>query len=94
MYLFGSGALIGTPYLPDLTDHVLIIEEVSEPMYNIDRLLFHMGHATQLKGVAGVHVMAYRQEELVAEIIEESGLLPRRWRSELGQNNPCEEVMV
>jgi hypothetical protein len=25
-----------------------------------------------------VHVMAYRQEELVAEIIEEAGLLPRR----------------
>jgi hypothetical protein len=24
--------------------------------------------------------MAYRQEELVAEIIEESGLLPRRWQ--------------
>ena len=31
----------------------------------------------EIKGVAGVHVMAYRQEELVAEIIEESGLLPR-----------------
>ena len=29
-------------------------------------------------GVSGVHVMAYRQEELVAEIIEEAGLLPRR----------------
>jgi methylenetetrahydrofolate reductase (NADPH) len=31
----------------------------------------------EIEGVAGVHVMAYRQEELVAEIIEESGLLPR-----------------
>lgn len=31
----------------------------------------------EIRGVAGVHVMAYRQEELVAEIIEESGLLPR-----------------
>lgn len=31
-----------------------------------------------IPGVAGVHVMAYRQEELVAEIIEEAGLLPRR----------------
>jgi methylenetetrahydrofolate reductase (NADPH) len=29
-------------------------------------------------GVCGVHVMAYRQEELVAEIIQEAGLLPRR----------------
>jgi methylenetetrahydrofolate reductase (NADPH) len=31
----------------------------------------------EMVGVAGVHVMAYRQEELVAEIIEEAGLLPR-----------------
>jgi len=31
----------------------------------------------EIDGVAGVHVMAYRQEELVAEIIEEAGLLPR-----------------
>ncbi len=31
----------------------------------------------EIKGVAGVHVMAYRQEELVAEIVEDSGLLPR-----------------
>lgn len=31
----------------------------------------------ELHGVRGVHVMAYRQEELVAEIIDEAGLLPR-----------------
>ncbi|MFQ5575528.1 MAG: methylenetetrahydrofolate reductase [Anaerolineae bacterium] len=30
-----------------------------------------------IKGISGVHVMAYRQEELVAQIIEEAGLLPR-----------------
>jgi methylenetetrahydrofolate reductase (NADPH) len=33
--------------------------------------------AREIEGVAGVHVMAYRQEELVAEIIQEAGLLPR-----------------
>jgi methylenetetrahydrofolate reductase (NADPH) len=32
----------------------------------------------EIPGVSGVHVMAYRQEELVAEIIEDAGLLPRR----------------
>jgi len=31
----------------------------------------------EIEGVAGVHLMAYRQEELVLEIIKESGLLPR-----------------
>ena len=34
-------------------------------------------HVRSIPGVSGVHVMAYRQEELVAEIIEEAGLLPR-----------------
>ncbi|SEN38805.1 muramoyltetrapeptide carboxypeptidase [Sphingomonas gellani] len=49
-------ALIGTPWLPDLTDHVLMVEEVSEPMYRIDRMLFTITHATQLKGIAGVRL--------------------------------------
>jgi len=34
-------------------------------------------HVREIKGVDGVHVMAYRQEELVAEIIEDARLLPR-----------------
>lgn len=34
----------------------------------------------EIPGVSGVHVMAYRQEELVAEIIHEAKLLPRRRR--------------
>ena len=35
----------------------------------------------EIKGVAGVHVMAYRQEELVVQIVEEAGLLPRPRKS-------------
>ncbi|GAA4762537.1 LD-carboxypeptidase [Stakelama sediminis] len=49
-------SMIGTPWLPDLTDHVLMIEEVSEPMYRIDRMLFTLAHATQLKGIAGIRL--------------------------------------
>lgn len=49
-------SMIGTPWLPDLTDHILMIEEVSEPLYRIDRMLFQMAHATQLKGIAGVRL--------------------------------------
>jgi len=39
-----------------------------------------------IKGVAGVHVMAYRQEETVAEIIQKSGVLAGRepWRPPAG----------
>jgi methylenetetrahydrofolate reductase (NADPH) len=31
----------------------------------------------EIEGVSGIHIMAYRQEELVAEIVDESGLCPR-----------------
>jgi len=38
----------------------------------------------EIAGVSGVHVMAYRQEELVAEIVHETGVLKDRrpWRRE------------
>jgi len=38
----------------------------------------------QITGVAGVHLMAYRQEELVAQIVAESGVLAGRkpWKKE------------
>lgn len=36
----------------------------------------------EISGVAGVHVMAYRQEELVSEIIQASGVLRSRRRQE------------
>lgn len=49
-------AMVGTPWLPDLADHVLLIEEVSEPLYRVDRMLFTIANATQLKGVAGVRL--------------------------------------
>jgi 5,10-methylenetetrahydrofolate reductase len=39
----------------------------------------------EMKGVSGVHVMAYRQEEYVSEIVHESGVLRGRtpWRRDL-----------
>jgi methylenetetrahydrofolate reductase (NADPH) len=38
----------------------------------------------QIKGVAGIHMMAYRQEEVIAEIIERLGLVPRVAPAEIG----------
>ena len=34
----------------------------------------------EIEGVSGVHVMAYRQEKMVAQIVEEAGLLQRPFR--------------
>jgi methylenetetrahydrofolate reductase (NADPH) len=38
----------------------------------------------EIEGVAGIHVMAYRQEEVVAEIIQRVGLFPRVSPAEIG----------
>jgi methylenetetrahydrofolate reductase (NADPH) len=32
----------------------------------------------EIRGVSGVHIMAYRQEESVAEIVDKSGILRGR----------------
>jgi muramoyltetrapeptide carboxypeptidase len=46
--------LTGTPLMPDLTGHVLMVEEVSEHMYSIDRLFFHL--AGTLPRLAGLRL--------------------------------------
>jgi muramoyltetrapeptide carboxypeptidase len=48
--------MIGTPWIPDLADHVLYLEEVGESYYRIDRMLWQMANAPQLKGIAGVRL--------------------------------------
>ncbi len=48
--------LIGTPWQPDLTDHVLMLEDVSEHMYRIDRALFHVTSNPAIRKVAGLRL--------------------------------------
>jgi muramoyltetrapeptide carboxypeptidase len=48
--------LIGTPLEPDLSGHVLMLEEVSEHMYRIDRSLFHLTSHRALRRVAGIRL--------------------------------------
>lgn len=46
----------GTPLMPDLTGHVVMVEEVAEHLYAIDRLFFHL--AATLPRVAGLRLGA------------------------------------
>jgi muramoyltetrapeptide carboxypeptidase len=48
--------IIGTPLEPDLSGHVLMLEEVSEHMYRIDRSLFHLTSHRMLRRVAGIRL--------------------------------------
>jgi muramoyltetrapeptide carboxypeptidase len=50
--------LIGTPYLPDLTGAILLVEEVGEAPYRIDRLLMQLrlsGNLQKLNGIIFGH---------------------------------------
>jgi muramoyltetrapeptide carboxypeptidase len=49
-------AMIGTPYEPDLSGHVLMLEEVGEYMYRIDRALFHITSSANIRRVAGIRL--------------------------------------
>ena len=48
--------LIGTPLQPDLAGHVVMLEEVSEYMYRIDRSLFHVTSNPAMRRVAGIRL--------------------------------------
>lgn len=46
--------LLGTPLEPDLDGHVLMLEEVGEAMYRIDRSLFHITSSANIRRVSGI----------------------------------------
>ncbi len=46
--------LLGTPLEPDLTGHVLMLEDVSEAAYRIDRMMFHLTSQPSIRRVAGI----------------------------------------
>jgi muramoyltetrapeptide carboxypeptidase len=48
--------LIGTPFEPDLAGHVLMLEEVAEPMYRIDRAFFQLTSDPSVRRVAGIRL--------------------------------------
>ena len=46
--------LLGTQLQPDLGGHVLMLEEVGEAMYRIDRSLFHITNNAEIRRVSGM----------------------------------------
>ena len=78
--------LIGTPYLPDLHDKILFLEDVHEEVYRIDRMLTQLKLSGWLAGVAGIVFgkftdcslsMSARQftlEEVLASFCQEVGV--------------------
>ena len=89
--------LIGTPLQPDLSGHVLMLEEVSEYMYKIDRLLFHITSTPEIRKVSGIMLgrcsdippndpdFGQTEEEVVAYWCRKSGI-PYLGRADIGHD--------
>ncbi|HEX3942899.1 MAG TPA: LD-carboxypeptidase [Rhizomicrobium sp.] len=89
--------LIGTPLEPDLSDHILLIEDVSEPMYAVDRALFHITSGLNIRRVAGLKLgrvsdvspndpdFAQTEEQVVRHWCATSGI-PYLGRADIGHD--------
>lgn len=52
--LYTLAMTVGTDLMPDLSGHVVMVEEVAEHLYAIDRLFFHVSQ--HLGGIAGIRL--------------------------------------
>ena len=67
----------------------LLLEPGRSLVGNAGLTVYEVGTVKEIPGVSGVHVMAYRQEEYVAEIVDESGVLKGRqpWKREIRRDD-------
>jgi muramoyltetrapeptide carboxypeptidase len=92
-----SSQLLGTRLQPDLTDHVLMIEDVSEYMYRTDRSMFHITSNPGVRRVRGIRLgrctdvpqnerdFGESEEEVVRHWCERSGI-PYLGRADIGHD--------
>ena len=89
--------LIGTPWQPDVSGHVLMLEEVSEYMYRIDRSLCHITSNPAIRHAAGLRLgrcsdipendrpFVLTEQEIAREWCDRSGI-PWLGRADIGHD--------
>lgn len=58
---------LGTPSEPDPKSNILIVEEIDEPLYKVDRMFTHLKRAGILENIAGLvigHMTALKESDL------------------------------
>jgi muramoyltetrapeptide carboxypeptidase len=90
--------LLGTPLQPDLRDHVLMLEDVSEHMYRTDRSMFHITSNPGVRQVRGIRLgrcteivpndpdFGETEEQVVRHWCERSGI-PFLGRADIGHDS-------
>jgi muramoyltetrapeptide carboxypeptidase len=64
-------SLIGTPWAVDARDAILFIEDVSEALYRVDRLLMQLRHAGVLAAARGFVLGSFTEEEDPSALLHE-----------------------
>ena len=64
-------SLLGTPYFPDPNGRVLVLEEVGEPLYRIDRMLTQLEQSGVFAACAGVVFGDFTEGDLAAAELRE-----------------------
>ena len=59
--------LIGTPWFPDLDGSILLLEDVNEDLYRVDRMLAHLRAVGALSRLAGVGIGRFTDLKRTAE---------------------------
>jgi muramoyltetrapeptide carboxypeptidase len=90
--------LLGTALEPDLAGHVLMLEEVEEHMYRIDRTMFHISGNESVRRLAGIRLgrcapippndpeFGSSEEEVVRHWCRRSGI-PWLGRADIGHDS-------
>jgi muramoyltetrapeptide carboxypeptidase len=79
--------MVGTPLMPDLKGHVLMVEEVSEYLYAFDRAFFHVTSHLGRVGLAGLRLGRVSDiPENDRPFGEDEEAIVRRWCAKAGIN--------
>ncbi len=90
--------LVGTPWAPDLTDHVVMLEDVSEYLYRIDRAFFTVTSSPLVRKAKGIKLgrvsdvlendtadFVFSEEEIAKTWCARSGI-PYLGRADIGHD--------
>jgi muramoyltetrapeptide carboxypeptidase len=79
------GLLLGTPLEPDLADHILLLEDVSEHSYATDRAFFHLTSTPSIRRVAGIRLGRFNDVPANdPDFGEDAEAIARHWCAKAG----------
>jgi muramoyltetrapeptide carboxypeptidase len=79
--------MVGTSLMPDLSDHVLMVEEVSEYLYGYDRAFFHVTSHLRSVGLTGLRLGRVSDvPDNDRPFGEDADEIAKRWCAKMGIN--------